>query len=372
MRLYRLNQTATPVSTTSYDREGIRPEQMLESWLDANPHLILDEPLLMIGRQVQLETGVADLVAVDRFANTVICEVKIGRSGSGSASEETILSQPQNYAQAISTYDYDTLDTLYQDNQDSLTSTDESTRDDGGNDLRAAFESTFGGPLDVSAVNTYQRMVVVAEEITRRTEQNARYLLQEGLNFQCVEIQRFEPLEYTDTDVKKSVLARNIVVDYDLNRVRPKHRESPTYPALASEILERAFPKFRSLVEADSVKELLPNGVDTREHRLVSANPDHPDSLVYRLGIKPDQGTIRVAIDIPETDELAYDRIQQEAPIFSDNDFEVTGNTTYRVVVDEWTLDEATDGRDLIGDVADRYALLVELGHRVLMNPSTE
>jgi len=134
--------------------------------------MLLEEQVLIIGRQVRLETGVADLVGVDCFGNTCVFEVKIGRSGSGSASEKSILSQPQNYAQSLSSYDYENLNELYQDYQTRLDrgEWDVSEDSDRGGNLLTDFETAFGESIEPDQFNSTQRMVVVAEEITRRTE----------------------------------------------------------------------------------------------------------------------------------------------------------------------------------------------------------
>jgi RecB family endonuclease NucS len=107
VHLYDVDDDSVSSSVTALQQDPIRPEAALESILHANPQLIADEPLLIIGRQVRLDSGVADLLACDRHGNVVVVEVKIGRSGTGSASEETILSQPQTYAGSLSNFEFD-------------------------------------------------------------------------------------------------------------------------------------------------------------------------------------------------------------------------------------------------------------------------
>jgi len=358
--------------TTQYDRLAIEREEVLEDWLHRSPELLLEEQILIIGRQVRLETGVADLVGIDCFGNTCVFEVKIGRSGSGSASEETILSQPQNYAQSLSSYDYEGLNDLYQDHRARLTrgEWDVSEGSDRGGNLLTGFETAFGESLEPHQFNSIQRMVVVAEEITRRTEENARYLVDEGLNFQCLEIQAFRS---PNGDDPGTLIASSTIVDYPQGRVRPKDRPSPTYPTLVNDILERAYPDFRSVTSAASISELFPEGIDVREPRLVSQNVDHPTSIRYRLAPKPDDGTVVIAIDAKGNSVDGVSELQRMRAEFEEQGLDVTGNQTYRVVTRKWKLDGADDlDEDLRDEIADAFATLVRLGHEAFADPQGE
>ena len=358
--------------TTQYDRLAIEREEVLEDWLHRSPELLLEEQILIIGRQVRLETGVADLVGIDCFGNTCVFEVKIGRSGSGSASEETILSQPQNYAQSLSSYDYEGLNDLYQDHRARLTrgEWDVSEGSDRGGNLLTGFETAFGESLEPHQFNSIQRMVVVAEEITRRTEENARYLVDEGLNFQCLEIQAFRS---PNGDDPGTLIASSTIVDYPQGRVRPKDRPSPTYPTLVNDILERAYPDFRSVTSAASISELFPEGIDVREPRLVSQNADHPASIRYRLAPKPDDGTVVIAIDAQGDSVDGISELQEMRAEFAEQGLDVTGNQTYRVVTRKWEIEGADDlDEDLRDEIAGAFATLVRLGHEAFADPQGE
>lgn len=369
MRLYEFDRAATPVETNRYERAAIRPEETLESWIHANPGVVLGEQLLVVGRQVRLDAGVVDLLACDRFGNVVVCEVKIGRSGTGSASEETILGQPQAYASDVSRFDYDALEAIYREYRERLDddrwSVDASIAPEAT--LREAFEATFGTDLDDSAYNTYQRMVVVAEEITRRTRRNARYLLQEGLNFQCAEVQWFVP-PGTDAEVDRSALASSVVVDYDLDRVRPTRGESPTYPDLVREIVEDAFPSLGGLVRADAPLEVFPDGFDVRGPTLHSRHPAHPDGVVYGIAVKPDHGEVLLTIDNLEEDPTVPERIQSNRAAFVEAGFTVKDNLRYRLVEAKFQAETVEDVRDQLLEIAKLYETLVRVGHEVLID----
>jgi hypothetical protein len=358
--------------TTQFERMTIDREETLETWLHRNPELILDEQVFLIGRQGRLDTGVADLVGLDRWGNVIVFEVKIGRSGSGSASEKSILSQPQNYAQSLSSYDYENLNELYQDHRARLTrgEWDVSEGSDRGGNLLIGFETAFGESIEPDQFNSTQRMVVIAEDVTRRTEQNVRYLLEEGLNFQCVEIQAFSSPSGDDTE---TMIASSTVVDYPQGRVRPKDRPSPTYLRLVNDLLERAYPDFRSVTSAASVGELFPEGIDVREPRLVSQNVDHPTSIRYRLAPKPDDGTVVIAIDAKGNSVDGVSELQRMRAEFEEQGLDITGNQTYRVVTRKWEIEGADDlDEDLRDEIADAFATLVRLGHEAFTDPQGE
>jgi len=372
MRLHERIETENEVEVVARDRTAFESEEALEDQLHRSPELLLDEQVFLIGRQVRLDTGVADLVGLDRWGNVIVFEVKIGRSGSGSASEETILSQPQNYAQSLSSFDYEDLNKLYQEYHDRIERSewDVSEALDRGDNLLTGHETAFGESLEECQFNTTQRMVVAAEEVTRRTEQNVRYLLSEGLNFQCSEVQAFRS---SDTEANSTILATHIAVSYPSGRVRPKDRPSPTYPALVNDILERAFPNFQAVTNATSVSELFPEGIDTREPQLVSQNENHPTSIRYRLAPKPDDGTVVIAIDAQGGSVDGISELQEMQAEFAEQGLDVTGNQTYRVVTRKWKIEGADNlDEDLRDEIADAFATLVRLGHEAFADPQGE
>lgn len=367
MQLHDLDETVTPPGATAYERTPIRPEAALESLLHANPGLLLDEPLLVVGRQVRLETGIADLVALDQFGNVVVCEVKVGRSGTGSASEETILSQPQAYSSALGGFDYDDLNDQYREYRDRLAGGewDVDPAVAPGGTLREAVEATFGTGLDDHEFNVEQRMVVVAEEITRRTAANVRYLLEQGLHFQAAEVQLFAHPEDGSSD---TVLASSMVVDYDVDRVRPPNRPAPTYPHLVAELVEPVFPELQETVRAESLSDVFPDGFDSRGPALESRRPDHPEGVVYYVSPEPDNE--RVTIGLHNTNELpeVVERILAERDAFEQAGLTVQDNQRYNLVVKRWDVETIEDVWDFQPEISEHYERLVVLGHEVLVD----
>jgi RecB family endonuclease NucS len=75
-------------------------ERQLECWLESSPQVLIeDEPLLVIGRQINSPVGVIDLMALDADTASVIVELKRG------ASQREAVSQVLEYAAWLSTLD---------------------------------------------------------------------------------------------------------------------------------------------------------------------------------------------------------------------------------------------------------------------------
>jgi hypothetical protein len=253
MRAFEFEHDGEPTRTSELIRREVGTEWQLESWLHANPEVILDEPLLIFGRQYGLNSGIPDLLALDQWGNTVVVELKKGKSGTESASEETILSQPQNYAQSLSRYEYEDLEEIYEAYKTSLRSEEWDVGDTAvqAESLVEAHQTVFGEKIDRSGFNEFQRMVILAEEITSQTESNARYLLERGLDVQCVEVQWFSPGSGDESG--QSLLVSSTVVDYPLSRVRPE-RSSADYSNLTEAIRDRVSDRVRSVEGIEEIR----------------------------------------------------------------------------------------------------------------------
>ncbi|RQG93881.1 endonuclease NucS [Natrarchaeobius chitinivorans] len=375
MRAYELLEGEKPVKR---EVNPFQSEKRLEQLLYRIPSLLLDEQVLIIGRQIGVETGTLDLLGIDKYGNVVVFELKKGDSGSGSASEGSILSQPQQYAQALQWFTYDDLNDVYKEYQtecdtanwpDAPTPTDETLLD--------AFSTHFGTTLEPESFNHHQRMVIVAEQITDRTAANARYLRDEGLHLQCVEVQRFQLAE---GEKPSPTVVASTVVDYDDKRVQPREEDVITYPEINEAIVSRAYPAFAEVTHASAPDELFPGGFDHREPRMRSLHPDHPDAVRYGLRVKPlEKGHVRLAIDVTSRG-LEIDKVDKESLAgqlrSATNRFERAGfevdqdRNTFRIVTAHWDVDSVTDVRDnaFLDELADRYAELVSIGHEIMLN----
>jgi len=244
MRIKELDSESSSTSAT-YEPQPVRDELELESWLHRNADLLLDESILIIGRQFSVETGTPDLVGLDKYGNVVVFELKAGKSGSNSATEKSILGQPQSYSRAISSLDYDYLNNAYREYRQNIKNGkwDRVQIPSSEVSLSAAFEEWFGRSIASEQFNTNQRMVIIAEHITRTTEQNVRHLVQEGLPMQCVEVQRFV---HPDNE-SNAVLAAETVVDYSLQRIKPEQQSTEEFEALLVDLREQIRTKLNEM-----------------------------------------------------------------------------------------------------------------------------
>ena len=244
MRIKELDSESSSTSAT-YEPQPVRDELELESWLHRNADLLLDESILIIGRQFSVETGTPDLVGLDKYGNVVVFELKAGKSGSNSATEKSILGQPQSYSRAISSLDYDYLNNAYREYRQNIKNGkwDRVQIPSSEVSLSAAFEEWFGRSIASEQFNTNQRMVIIAEHITRTTEQNVRHLVQEGLPMQCVEVQRFV---HPDNE-SNAVLAAETVVDYSLQRIKPEQQSNEEFEALLVDLREQIRTKLNEM-----------------------------------------------------------------------------------------------------------------------------
>jgi RecB family endonuclease NucS len=87
----------TQLESNSFENAEEGEKEFVER-LNANPDLLINEPVLLIGHEHGFDIGRLDLLGLDEFGNTIVFEVKTGKSGTKSASEATILSQPQYYS----------------------------------------------------------------------------------------------------------------------------------------------------------------------------------------------------------------------------------------------------------------------------------
>jgi hypothetical protein len=366
MRTYKTKpvQTNDGFDVLELNHQPVDTEQELESILHQNPELLLNEQVLIFSRQPSLDPGVPDLLAFDKFGNVVVIELKKGLSGTGSASEESIISQPQQYARALAPYDYSALDELYQQYCQQVR-TDEWDVDSSAipaESLDDAFEQVFGQPLKPEWFNQQQRLVILAEEITDQTAQNARYLQEQGLNLQCQEVRL-----YNDPDKQTGFLVSNVVVDYDLREVRPDRYGKPTYEDISRQIVDRTLGYVGDLVHAQNPDAVV-SDFSRRQPVLQSQNPDHPDAIEYSLRVKPvENGTVRVALDVKNGDELV-ETVRNTEQQFREQGFEVShSRSTNRVVQCSWEINtvEPLYDEGMQDEIASKFAELIEIGHEV-------
>ena len=366
MRAYKTKpeQIDSGFDVSELNHQPVDTEQELESILHQNPELLLNEQVFIFSRQPSLDPGIADLVALDQFGNVTVIELKKGLSGSGSASEESIISQPQQYARALAPFDYGDLNELYQEYCQQI-QTDEWNVDSSAIPAEAlddAFEQIFGQSLKPEWFNQQQRLVVLAEEITDQTAQNARYLQDQGLNLQCQEVRL-----YNNPDEQTEFLVSNVVVDYDLREVRPDRHGKPTYEDISRQIVDRTLSHVGDLVHAQNPDAVV-SDFSRRQPVLRSQNPDHPEGIEYSLRVKPiEHDTVRVSLDVKNGDELV-ETVRNAESKFRQQGFEVSHSRSInRVVMFTWEIEsvEPLYDEEIQDEIAGKFADLIQITHEV-------
>lgn len=373
MRVFNFERGKTPPETAELSRGAVETEWQLESWLHANPEVILNEPLLIFGRQYGLDTGVPDLLALDQWGNVVVVELKKGQSGSGSASEETILSQPQNYASDLSNYEYADLEDIYREYKANIR--DEWEIGESAvieETLKDAHETALGGGVDESEFNSHQRMVILAEEITSRTESNARYLLEEGLSVQCVSIQWFQFPDDATTD--GSLLVSSTVVDYPLSRVQPEDSKVD-YSDLLLTVRDQVYPEIAEMCHFEDPDDIHQTG--TRQLSFGSDHPDHAGTVRYRF--KPrivEEGRAVVSLGLWGSDKAEKKRVREVVAEKADElaSFETSDEhaPTNELVYLEFEMLDRDPDEEFIQVVADELTRLIRFFHPKLIDLTPE
>ncbi len=172
MPLYRKSHQGQFVSFEETPFQDM--EKALEDWIEANPHLLFeDEPIAIIARQPRTEFGkYADLLGIDESGACVVVELKRGDA------PREVIAQALEYAAWVDSLTRSGLDDLARDyaarhgaNVEGLVYV-----------YQRAFlpqdEDEVGAvdPLDRITFNHRQRIVIIAERISREVEQTLRYL----------------------------------------------------------------------------------------------------------------------------------------------------------------------------------------------------
>lgn len=148
-------------------------EKVLEDWIEASPHVVLNEEIAIFARQQRTSYDkYLDLLGIDKTGAVVVIELKRGET------PRDVVAQTLEYAAWVDSLTLDQLDELARDysathqieaeglaelyNQRFSVDSDEDEQDGG-----AAERVTF---------NNRQRLVIVAERISDEVEQTLRYL----------------------------------------------------------------------------------------------------------------------------------------------------------------------------------------------------
>lgn len=177
MRLFGVCSNGTFTEYNEHDFEAEHREMLLEDWLEANPNGIVEgQHLMVIGRQVTTNLGATiDLLALDRQGDTVVIELKRGRT------PRDVLAQALEYASFVETLGYDGLEAILC-----------KYLGEDGTVLSEAHAADFeiGGGQAV-AFNKSQHIVIVGSDVTPEIRQTSVFLRKRGIDVTCVEFSFF-------------------------------------------------------------------------------------------------------------------------------------------------------------------------------------
>ena len=199
MQQVRLWEVTSDEKLNPIPNNEINLEERLEGWL-ANDISVLDPNLLVIGSQVQTDFGGRiDLLCLDSNGDTVIVELKKGKT------PREVAAQALDYASWVRGLD-----------SEKLTSIADRYLGDSG-PLKSAFQQRFEREFP-EEINVNHRSLIVAESIDASTERIVLYLSDMKVPINVATVQHFK-----DKD-GKSILAQVYLVDPEEAEARP----SPT------------------------------------------------------------------------------------------------------------------------------------------------
>ena len=171
MKLFTIDKNGKFVQFKEQEFKEENKEIDLENLLENNPEYFFDNSrILIIGRQVPTNLNtVIDLLGVDQFGNTVVIELKRGKTP-----RETI-AQLIEYASFIDNLDYDQLNEIYQEY-----SGEDASLEDYHQEYYKSETS------EKVSWNKNSKLVIVASNITTEIKQTAMYLRKKGLDVYCV------------------------------------------------------------------------------------------------------------------------------------------------------------------------------------------
>ncbi len=156
-------------------------EEHLEDWIVAN-HAMLEENLLVIGRQVQIPEvrERIDILALDINGNAVIIELKRGELS------DPVDMQALRYASYVSRWDFADFENQARIHYDSV--------GDPTFNFNERFESfcAEAGVDQVPDINADQRIIIVGAEVRAKLGSVALWLLEHNVDIKVIEIELYK------------------------------------------------------------------------------------------------------------------------------------------------------------------------------------
>jgi hypothetical protein len=192
MRLFKVKESGKFTEYKEKEFKQDHYEETLESWLESNPDSVLEDgKIMVIGRQVLTNLDKAiDLVALDRAGNTVIIELKRGRT------PRDVIAQALEYSAFVETLNYEELEAMFQ----------KYTGDEGASLLETHKEYYKLDQGESVSFNKDQRIVVVGTNLSPEIRQTALFLRKKKLLVTCAEFKYFKD------ELGETLLSSDVVV----------------------------------------------------------------------------------------------------------------------------------------------------------------
>jgi len=194
MRLFTINEKGEMVQYQELDYPEVKSELDLEILLENNPEYFFENSdVFIIGRQVSTNlNSIIDLLGLDRFGNTVVVELKRGRT------PRDTVAQLLEYASFIENLDYSQLNEIHHDYNGEETTLEERHQQ--------YFEHDFEEKV---SFNKEMRLVIVAQNISKEIKQTCLFLRKKGIDIYCMEFKYFE------TEAGEKIISSDFVVGED-------------------------------------------------------------------------------------------------------------------------------------------------------------
>ena len=197
MQEVRLWEVTSDEKLKPIQNDEINLEERLEGWL-ASDISILDPNLLVIGRQVKTAFGgVIDLLCLDGNGDTVVVELKKGKT------PREVAAQTLDYASWINGLGVDAITNIAEDY----------LATSGG--LKLEFEQRLEREFP-EELNVSHRSLIVAESIDASTERIVRYLSDMKVPINVATVQHFKD------EAGRTILARVFLIDPEEAEGKPQ------------------------------------------------------------------------------------------------------------------------------------------------------
>ncbi len=229
MPLFRLDDKGRFVGFTKQDFGTENYERRLEQWIVDNPFLISEEEdILIIGRQLRTDQGkILDLLGVDSSGNTVVVEIKRGRT------PRDVVAQAMEYAGWVQKLDREKLNEIALEHFESAGIRFDSLED-------AMMQKYFPEERAEVEFNRDQRILIVGQEVSVQVGGVSRFLRDKGVDITCIEFSYYTTKEGDIMVATETVVGREEVP-------RPKH---PRHKYSLKELLDYTSPEARKAFES--------------------------------------------------------------------------------------------------------------------------